>query len=860
MKRILLIRLWSVLLLMTGTSSCIKSQQAGLRFGNVPTFQLRARVVTVGGQVASAKNFVFWLEVPKSPSQTTAGGNWSEWITFTSADAEALLKGQPGGFPLRVRLRINGVVDPTAVEAELKLEETGEVVHLNSELFNPFMGFLLWRDENRKARVGTMADYNQQHYWKPLEGLQLAESQRPKNFLIADRFIGGSDDRREWREGIEHLSRAGINTIMVPASRPIHEILLGAGVRRTAWAIYNPPGYAFSFAKVATPEAIDAWAQKQADAYASAGFQPQEMALLAMSDEPAWYYPQAFKPLLGDNIAALNLFRDYLRQQNLQPAEVGARNWEDVFPIGRSRAKDLASRRLFYWSMRFFSWNASHHFANCTTALERAFYPNLPIFTNWNSFAGRFYVPGPVASNKDTTSPDAGMGTQDWFEFGKQRGGTMLWTEDWFPDNQAYQWSFYNSKLRSIADRNGLQFGGYVVGRVAGERENGLLQKVLSIAGSGGKAIQYYWFGPDYNFPGNCYSQNPQLLRKIAEANGMIGAAEDVLWPGKQPRPQVAILMPRSAQVWDAKDIEIPTQIQDATNTNLNNDTVDYMAEVFDLYLALQHDNVPVDFVDEDDLSAKGLEAYRVIYATAPNIPTEGQQGLSEWVKAGGTLVTITGTGTHDRYNEPSKVLTSLSGITEQPRDRMLVSNIDAIKVVAKGKGSQGEFTVAGARGTVTVAAEAVEATFDDGSPAVIHRPVGRGRVVHFAWTPGLSYIKSSSGLKDLLPVGFSETIRRWIVYPTHLAGVSRPVIVSAPMIETPLLLSKDGAAVTLLNWRGESLSALNVTVQVPFKVNSVESVKRGRLAFRTSKDGITFSLPLDAADIVAIRPNKGKK
>jgi hypothetical protein len=847
MKRLLFITILFVIILMAGTSSCVKNQQAGLRTEDVPTFQLRMRVVKVGGREAAGQKFMYRLAKPNSPQVTASGSEWTEWMTFARSDAETLLRGQPGGFPVRVRMRIKGVVDPTQVEAELKLDETGEVVKLAADLFNPIMGILLWRDDNKRPHAATMADYNQQRYWKPLEGLRLPEAQRPKKFLIVDRFIGGSDDRREWRDGIDYLSRAGINTIMVPASRPIHDILSAAGIRRTAWAIYNPPGYAFSYTKAGTPQAVEEWAQKQARSYTDAGFAREEMALLAMSDEPAWRFPRVFEPLTGNNVAALNLFRDYLRQQNLQPSDVGAKSWDTVLPIGRSRAQDLPSRRLFYWSMRFFAWNSSRHFANATSALERAFYPNIPVYTTWNFFAGRFYVPG--------ATPDAGMGSHDWFEFGKARGGTMLWTEDWFGDGKAYQWSFYSAKLRSIADKNGLQYGGYIIGRTAGGRDGGIMQKALSIVGSGGKAIQYYWFGPEYNFPGNCYSNQPGRLRKIAEVNGMIGAAEDILWPGKRPRPQVAIFMPRSAQVWDAKD-NAPGQIEDATNTNLNAKTVDYMAEVFDLYLALQHDNIPVDFVDEDDLTAKGLEAYRVLYVTAPNIPTEGQEGISEWVRSGGgTLVTITGAATYDRYNEPSRIISNLSGITEQPRDRMRVPNLRALKIVARGRGSQGEFTVAGARGNISGRREGVEATFEDGSAAVVQRAVGRGRVVHFAWTPGLSYAKSSNDTEDNLPTGYSDSIRRWIAYPVQLAGVQRPVNVSLPMVETPLLLAREGAAITLLNWRGESLNALNVTARVPFKVTRVESVKRGRITFRESRDGVAFSLPLDAADIVTLRP-----
>ena len=74
-------------------------------------------------------------------------------------------------------------------------------------------------------------------------------------------------------------------------------------------------------------------------------------------------------------------------------------------------------------------------------------------------------------------------------------------------------------------------------------------------------------------------------------------------------------------------------------------------------------------------------------------------------------------------------------------------------------------------------------------------------------------------------------------------------------MIETPLLLSEKGGAVTLLNWTGESQNEVNVVVRIPFKARSVESVKKGRLKFRQTEEGVKCSLPLDAVDIIILRP-----
>ena len=820
----------------------------------LPEFQLRARVASLGGQVPEGKKFSFALA---GVNGTAEGNQWSAQIKFGQPQAGATLKGYPAiympGWPLVLRLTVRGVVDPTLVEAELKFAESADVVKLSGELFGPSLGILVWRDEQQRPHAATMADYNHR-YWKALQGVQLPEAMRPKRFPIVNRFIGGDDDRRDWQEGIEQLRRAGFSAIMLPPSRPIRDLLVKAGGRQTAWAVYSPPGYAFDFDAKITPETIAVWARQQAKPYLEAGYARQDMAVFAMSDEPGWYYPSTFK-LLRDNPAAMARFCRYLQDQHLQPADVGARRWEDVGPIGRSQAKDLPSRRLFYWTMRFFAHDSARHFAACTRALEAEFYPGIPVFTNWNFFSGRFYVPGPVANNADKQNADAAMGGHDWLEFGRLRGGTMLWTEDWFGDGRAYQWSFYCAKLRSAAAKGGVEFGGYVIPRTAGDRKDGIVQKVLSIVGSGGKAVKYFVFGPEYNFPGNCYSERASVLPQMAEAHRMIGAAEDVLWPGKPPRSEVAILAPRMlAWSWDAREIAMPNQIQDATNNNLNRATVDYMAKVFDLYLALQHANIPVEFVDEDDLSPQGLKPYRVLYVTEPNIPAEGQQGIVRWVPCRRDTLTVSGAGQRDRYDEPCVVLSQTTGIHEPLRPPMLVADTRMLEEVGKGTGKLGPFQALGVRNVVTGPPETSAASFDDRTPDVVEREIGRGRVVHFAWMPGLSYWKSSTGTKGGLPVGFSDSLRSWITWPVRSVDVSLPVTVNRPLVEAPMLASLAGIAVTLLNWSGEPLPEVQVDVRTDKHIGRVESVRHGKLRFQSADGHTRFALPLESADIVTLR------
>ncbi len=813
------------------------------RAEKVPTFSVRARVTSAGGKEPAAEQ-KFGFRLGASASEV-AGNGWSEPLKFDSAQVDAALKAfspYAEGWPVKAALAVSGVVDPTKVELEISIDGVQQAVKSSAELFGPSLGLALWRDEKDQPRVGTLADFNQVRYWDAIREVKVPEELRPKKLLIIDRFIGGDEDRRNWREGITNLSHAGFSAILLPPSKPVRALLQETPIKKIAWAIYCPPGYAFDTGK---PAQTEQWAQKEADTYLQAGYLPTDMAAFAMSDEPGWYYPSQLKML--DEPGALKRFHEYLMAQKLEPRDVGAGNWEAVKPIARSGAKDLASKRLYYWTMRFFAWDSNRYFAECTKALEKAFYPGMPITVNFNFFAGRFYVPGAVANNPDKTSPDAGMGGNDWLEFGRMRGSTMLWTEDWFGDSLAYQWSFYCAKMRSAAEKGQVNFGGYVIGRTAGGRDEGVLQKMLSIVGNGGKVIKFYVFGPEYEFPGNCYSENPTLLKKIAEANMCIGKAEELLWEGKRPRSQVAILSPRSSEPWDS------VGISDATNNNLNAATVDYMAEVADLYLALQHANTAVDFVEEEDLSAQGLASYKVLYLTEPDVPEEAQHGVAEWVKAGGTLVTVSGAAAQDRYNEPCKVLSDATGVREEPRQRMNIADISDLKDVARGKGQAGEFGALGIRGKIIGQPGEVIASFDNGTPAVVRKKVERGNVVHFAWMPGLSYRRSATGTKDQLPTGFSESLRRYITMPLKLAGVQAPVSASVAMVETPMLVSEKGAALTILNWTGEPIEKLTLTVRPGFEVKSATSVRGQEVGMKKTTDGIELTLAVKGADILLL-------
>ena len=68
-------------------------------------------------------------------------------------------------------------------------------------------------------------------------------------------------------------------------------------------------------------------------------------------------------------------------------------------------------------------------------------------------------------------------------------------------DRASFRWSYYASRLRSsitLAGHDSMEFSGYIVPRSAGGRDGGLLQRIMTLIGSGAKGVRYFDFGPEY--------------------------------------------------------------------------------------------------------------------------------------------------------------------------------------------------------------------------------------------------------------------------------------------------------------------------------------------------------------------------
>jgi hypothetical protein len=732
------------------------------------------------------------------------------------------------------------------------------------------------------SRVTTSAE-EFARYREFAQKYAVSPTERPERLLVANGLIGLDSSDEALEAGMATLELLGHNAAQIwnwPGVAPetIRAAAERHGIRRFREAIYNPPSYFHYNVDLVAPESLDKWAAGFRDAAAKMGAKPSELELMHIGDEPGWYFPSETNDVRNDP-RRLAVFREYLKSKGLTPADVGATKWDEVFPGSLSTAKTLPQRRLFFWTTRFYAESLSLSFAAATEALQRQVNPRLLTTMNLNNWPGRFYIPSPgvkLANNSDA-GPDAGMGMPDWFDLGRKRAVTCLWTEDWFGDSDAQLWSLYGDLLR-CATREGsrtdfqsvpnnaksagkkaadwksavrIEYGGYPVGQSTGAMPDGATLKIAALIGHGATVIDPYTFGPNLAF-GDGWSEKEVTYRNLGSALRLIGKAERLTLraePSAFGRPRdgsVAIVFPQASQVWDA-------------NSNSNC----YQQELYGLHAALIHENFPVDFVDDFSLEAGDLKRrkYAAIYVTAPNLSVKAQQALRAWTTAGGTLVLLPGACAADEYNEPTTELRALIGATQDTVPRVAPPHysqafrVDRAPVTWKvGLEDQpGGFAISQTVPLTPTTAKPL-ATFANNDVAATEIKLGNGRAIAFGFWPGVSYWLSPDRTDPTrLPTDWSDAARQIATFPARQANAAQHVVVGKPGVEACLLESETGLTITLLNWTGRPIPKLAVTIPNAGQFRSLQGAEAGMLTPSRNQQSLSIELPLNSAEIVVL-------
>lgn len=783
-----------------------------------------------------------------------SAGDTSTWLNLDKSlrdqNGDSIVRLDLAGAPItKARVKFEVALQNGAVMAPVRTVEAN--INGNSAaLLVPNYGL----DDTTQvaSHVRTSAErYREYQAWA--ERYALKPEERPRLYDVACGLIGLDSSSEALDAGLRTLAALGHNNAQIwgwPGISP-SEIRAAAarhGFDRFHHAVYNPPSYFDFNPEMLQPEFLDKWSGEFTKSAAGMGAKPGDMTLFHMADEPGWYFPNVIDEV-RKKPAALQVFRDYLKGKGMTPELLGKAAWTDVMPIYRGDVKTLPDKRLHYWTARYFAESLSIAFAAATASLQRTLNPKLLVSANLNNWPGSYYIPSPgakIANNPDA-GPHAAMGMPDWFDLGRKKAVTCMWTEDWFGDNDAMHWSLYSDLMRCAARESGIEFGGYVIGATLGGSANmeGGKYKIMALAGHGARVIDPWLFGPSAAAPGNGWSDAERIYKPLADGLRTLGRSERLLFPARPRTGTVAILFPQASQAWDA-----------------NPATKYYTSELYGLHAGLIHEQYPVDFVDDYDVEGGALDkyGYSVLYVTAPNLSLQAQRAILAWVQKGGTLVLLPGAATADEYNELTAVMSDSMGATRNSVARGPVQSATAL-----GQDDT-TITVTDARigaPTVTTSYQVAPLTpregkalakFADGSAAIVAHVSGKGRILSYGFWPGVSYWNSPNRADtSRLPQGWSKGLRDAMTAPARFASAKRFATASQPVVETCVMDSPAGAAVTLLNWQGTPLQEVTVTIPNPGKVSKVETMEQGLVPHTVTPQGVSIKLPLNSVDVLML-------
>lgn len=558
-------------------------------------------------------------------------------------------------------------------------------------------------------------------------------------------------------------------------------------------------------------------------------------------------------------------FRDYLSKlQGMSEAERVRRYavHTEVPATGTAKlTKDPSDGRNFYWSQLFSIDRGIDELKERTDIVEKVL--------GEGAYTGANYSPHPQYW------PKVGQ----WVRLFRRRGMTMPWTEDWIhqiPELSPQVMGYLTDVLRCAAKYENMPIQVYTMPHYPGQTPRDLTLSFYSTLAHGNKIINFFAAVPVYDYTENYVAWealgNWKAVRSLVHEVGM---ADDLLWNGKVRPAQVAILLSHTTDLYD-----------EARGSSI------YNFERKNLYFALRHAQVPVDFLTEEDVVEGWLEGnpsgdraafppgaakqeYKVLYVCGDHMLRACADRLCQWVKEGGHLVSVAGGGFLDEYDQPLDMMKEVYGIAGQ-KLTLTEKNLSAkeglawVKPLGEVRLSLGEeaelqFPALIALQELTLANGArVTARLDDGRPIGVTNEFGAGRAQLLGTFPATAYVQkaipkrpydrggSEDSFSHFLPTAFLSDLRS--VLAPAMGAVRLAVRTSEALVDATVIEAPRGLVVPMANFSGKSIKALTVTVPDVPEFKELYSVKRGELRHARKGSDVTVTLPLEWADMIVIR------
>ncbi|MCC7372542.1 MAG: hypothetical protein IT306_29280 [Chloroflexi bacterium] len=413
----------------------------------------------------------------------------------------------------------------------------------------------------------------------------------------------------------------------------------------------------------------------------------------------------------------------------------------------------------------------------------------------------------------------------------------------------------------------------YAMPHSPGTTDADFRRSVVTAIAHGATVLDYFQVTPEQANTEN-YIRSDDLSRyqTLRDVTYELGEIDDLIADGKLRPASVGLLLSESTDLWDRVTPGVAEGLQPDDADDFPNTA--YNMERKAIWTALRHEQIPVDIVVEDDLIDGSASRYKVLFVAADRLSRAAANGLANWVREGGTLISVAGGGFRDEYNEPNDTLLPVYGLLGQELDKATtfirprielprLRALDTISGRVNAEDMQAAALAFRQKLDPLPAAE-VFAKFGDGSPAAIAHKHGRGQAILWATLLGTAYVQT--GFPNPLPppdrgpfthtplTAFRFDVRRLLVGPA-LPFARRGAVSSDPLVETGLL-ETDRAVLVPLVALADGPRQIELLIHDVGQARAVRSVRRGPLAFtQEGPEGahVRTALTLDPTDFVVV-------
>jgi len=523
----------------------------------------------------------------------------------------------------------------------------------------------------------------------------------------------------------------------------------------------------------------------------------------------------------------------------------GATNWEQIsFSPTAETAK--AAPGLYYHSKLY-----AHHFAiqaqKRITDFVKQYLPNAHIGANFSPHHGYHYLGE----------------THMWTTLFRRQGMTLPWSEDYI-----WQVPVGTQQMNSIgldmfrAGLKGRKDGKihYYVMPHWGNTPNSWRRQFYGDLAHGMKIVDLFEFRPVQAAYTENHADQPEMYREIRQAFHELGLCEDLVQDGQVRAGQAALWFSEAGDIWD--DNQPP-----------------FAAAKRTLYIALKHQQVPLDFVIEEDALDRSLDAYQVLYLADRHVSRAATRAIAEWVQRGGVLFATAGAGMWNEYHQPNQAMRALLGVDQtaleivggeelklEKQDLPFAREIDIITAPFAALGKDAQMPVIAVRSRITLQGAEVRGKFSDNSPAItLHRPAGAKGVAHYAgFLPGLTYFKPALPLRPVdrgstddsmahfIPTDFDPIANTLLSLPVD--ELDRPVRCSEPLVESAVIDAPQGTLIPLINWSKGPVAGLEVRLNSTIQVGQVTRASGRPVTVKKEGNRHVLTLDLEVADALIVK------